>query len=245
MVEGSGVCAPVGGCLGGVWTVVATPDKAWADTYIENSPGQTTDTFEVKEVSSTACLRWNINTVLRLYKISASGTQIEVRNMGCNNKEYELQATFSCTGGCYAPAGFTADPTAALGCSLASGLQRRLVTDFKTIDSVTDGTAILATLKADDETALIFGIVCGSVALILVAGCVYVIRRKKRHDTLNQELRPWRCDPDDLEGANCQTQTEPELERAEYQGTSEQKIGQYPVAVEQSPEWKRDKWIES
>jgi len=66
--------------------------------------------------------------------------------MGCNNKKYALLRTFSCTAGCYAPAGFAADPTAASGCSL----QRRLVTDSRATDTATLATAemtVLATLE--------------------------------------------------------------------------------------------------
>lgn len=207
MVEGSGVCSPAGGCLGGVWTVVATPDKAFAQTYTVNSPGQTTDTFEVMEVSSTACLRWGIDTTLSLYKISAGGPPVEIRMMGCNNKKYALLPTFSCTAGCYAPAGFAADPTAASGCSL----QRRLVSDSQATDTATLATAemtVLATLEADDGAAAVFGIVCGCMALILATGCVATLRWKKCCMP-TQVLRTTRCDADDPEGASCTTQTEP------------------------------------
>lgn len=154
--------------------------------------------------------KWNIPTTLVLYQISASGTQTKVRDMGCSNKMYALQQTFFCTGGCYTHAGFVADPTAASGCSLDSDEIGR------TKDESGD--------SAQGQAALIFGIVCGCVVLVVVAGCVYVTLRKKRHGAPKQEPRPKRCDPDDLETADCQTQTEPEFDKRECEKTSESAI---------------------
>merc|ERR1712137_1087269 len=98
-------------------------------------------------MGSNKCLQWNIATELQLHKVSGSGTQTKVKDLGCNNKEYELQWTFFCTGGCYAYAGFVADQTVASGCRFDSDrLGQR-------VDEDSD--------MAQGHAALVFGIICG------------------------------------------------------------------------------------
>jgi len=215
MVDASGVCAPVGGCLGGSWTVVATPDKAWAQTYSVNVAGDATDTFEVREVSSPNCERWNIFTILVVFQISRSGFATEVRNMGCNNKQYTLQQTFACTGGCYADAGFVADASAASGCNLgdsseAGGTATAMSTDTSYAEA---GLASALPFDSDEPAALILGIICSCAVLILIVGCACATWWKRHHDTHKQKLPSNRCNPEDLEKANWQAQTEPGIER--------------------------------
>jgi hypothetical protein len=203
VIPGSGLCAPAGGCLGGWWTVVATSNKAWGGVYNDHIAGEATDAFEVREESSATCMRWNIPTSLALYQISDGGIQTKIRNLGCSNKEFALHQTFFCTGGCYAYAGFVADATTASGCRLDSEENQRTDEGGDT---------------AQGQAALVFGIVCGCVVLIIVAGCVYVTWRK-RHGTSKQVLQPKRCDTDDLERADGQTRIEPGVETLECQET--------------------------
>jgi len=70
---------------------------------------------------------------------------------------------------------------------------------------------------AQGQAALIFGIVCGCVVLVVVAGCVYVTLRKKRH------AAPKQCD---LERADCQTQTDPVVYTAGCEKTSEPMVAE-------------------
>jgi len=194
--------APAGGCLGGTWRVVATPDKAFAGVVTRNTDGEASDTFVVEQRSSVECSEWNLD-VIELFKVSSSGTKTKLKNLGCNNKEYTLEQTFFCTEGCDAIAGFVADQTASSGCRLDSNrIGHRVGEDGDT---------------AQGHTALVFGIICGCMVLIAVLGCVYVAWRKKRDGAAQQVMQSKKCNPDDLERADQEMNQETNIERPQPQ----------------------------